>query len=297
MKTKEKLPLKAIEKAAEIIKSGGVVVFPTDTVYGLGCKWDDKAATSRIKKIKGSSKSFPFLVSNLKQVRQLAKVNKAAQDLINKHWPGALTLILESKNSKERIGLRMPDSAIVKHLINLVGAPIVGTSANLHGKPPASKLKDLEKTIASKVDFIIEGKCLKKMQSTVIDTTKSPPKILRYGALLQVKDTQKILSIDTTGPDVKVELCDSITKKRTVLVKKQIQGSQTLLPLIANILQKNKIQKTAISKILVNTGPGSFTGTRVGVAVANALGFALGIPVNGKIDKQAIPKYARSKFD
>lgn len=104
------------------------------------------------------------------------------------------------------------------------------------------------------------------------------------------------LSIDSTNrEEVTVELIDKKSKKKDKLIEKQKLGSQVLLPLIVQILKKNKINFSALTAIEVNPGPGSFTGTRVGIAVANALGFALNLPVNGK--KQEEPIYEKSKFD
>jgi len=106
------------------------------------------------------------------------------------------------------------------------------------------------------------------------------------------------LKIDTTRQDeVILELKDQSKKIKDQIVKKRKKGSQVLLPSIVKILKKNKLELKDLIGIEVNPGPGSFTGTRVGVAVANALGFALKIPVNGKKGKIVIPKYAKSKFD
>lgn len=105
-----------------------------------------------------------------------------------------------------------------------------------------------------------------------------------------------ILTIDTTERNqVRVELIDK--KSKSKITEKQKLGSQVLLPAILKILKTNKKSLKDITEIKVNLGPGSFTGTRVGVAVANALGFALNIPVNGKKGKIALPIYEKSKFD
>ena len=101
-----------------------------------------------------------------------------------------------------------------------------------------------------------------------------------------------ILSIDSTNREKIIVSLDN-----TEIIEEQKLGSQALLPLIVKILKRQKATFTDISEVKVNTGPGSFTGTRVGVAVANALGFALNIPVNGKKGKIALPKYEKSKFD
>lgn len=105
------------------------------------------------------------------------------------------------------------------------------------------------------------------------------------------------LKIDTTvTSNITVELLDG-KKTVTKLVENQKLGSQVLLPMIDKILKKNKMDLSKIDSIEVNPGPGSFTGTRVGVSVANALGLALGIPVNGKKGKIVEPVYDKSKFD
>ena len=106
-----------------------------------------------------------------------------------------------------------------------------------------------------------------------------------------------ILKIDSTSrEEIKVELVRANGAKDELKIKQKL-GSQALLPAIVTILKKNKIKIQDISAIEVASGPGSFTGTRVGVSVANALGFALNIPVNGKKGKIVQPKYAKSKFD
>ncbi|KKR51380.1 MAG: Glycoprotease [Candidatus Curtissbacteria bacterium GW2011_GWA1_40_16] len=114
-----------------------------------------------------------------------------------------------------------------------------------------------------------------------------------------------LLKIDTTNSEeIIVSLDDHKSKKTDTIVTKQKRGSQVLLPMIVKILKRNKVDFKDITQIKVNPGPGSFTGTRVGVAVANALGYALNIPVNGsprggagKKGKIVLPIYEKSKFD
>lgn len=107
-----------------------------------------------------------------------------------------------------------------------------------------------------------------------------------------------VLEIDTTKTEeITVCLKDTKSKKTDKIATKQERGSQVLLPLIVKILKKNKADFKDITEIKVNPGPGSFTGTRVGVAVANTMGYALNIPVNGKKGKIVLPIYAKSKFD
>ena len=107
-----------------------------------------------------------------------------------------------------------------------------------------------------------------------------------------------LLKIDTTiAQKVTVELINKKSGKKDQLVQTQKLGSQVLLPLIVQILKKNRVNFSDLTAIEVNPGPGSFTGTRVGVSVANTLGFALSIPVNGKKGKIVLPVYEKSKFD
>ena len=107
-----------------------------------------------------------------------------------------------------------------------------------------------------------------------------------------------VLKIDTTErSEIKVELENPKSGKIQKLVQKQKLGSQVLLPMIVKILKKNKINFSDLTGVEVNVGPGSFTGTRVGVVVANALGYALNLPINGKKGKITLPIYEKSKFD
>ncbi len=172
-------------RAAEILKNGGVVIFPTDTIYGIGCRYDDKNAVDRIYKIKSRSKNqpFPILVSSIEQVKQLATITQAAQELIEKYWPGGLTIVLNPKEGSQKIGFRMPRSTLIGLLINLLGKPIIGTSANFHGQKSPASFEELDPKIIKLADFAIRGSCKKGTESTVIDATINPPKIIRLGAV------------------------------------------------------------------------------------------------------------------
>lgn len=182
VKTKEKLKLSEINKAAQIITEGGVVVFPTDTVYGIGCRFDDTKAIERIKKIKKSKQNFPLLVSNFADVNKIAYLNNQAQILAEKYWPGALTLVIKSKNGGT-IGVRMPNSKTVISLIKKSKSPIIGSSANFHGKKSPASFSDLDPKLVGLVDFVLKSDSKNKGESTVIDTTVIPYKILRQGVL------------------------------------------------------------------------------------------------------------------
>lgn len=183
MKKQEKSQSAQISKAVEILKSGGVVIFPTDTVYGIGCMADDQHAINRIYKIKATPKSqpFPILVSSVNQVEKFVSINSQAQKLMDKYWPGALTIILRGKD-EEKYGFRMPDSDVVRSIVDKVG-PIIGTSANFHGQKAVSASKDLDPKLVELADFLVEGESEGGVESTVIDATTEPSKIIRQGAV------------------------------------------------------------------------------------------------------------------
>lgn len=179
----EESQLLEIKKAADILKKGGVVIFPTDTVYGIGCILNNPNAIARIEKIKGSKQEFPVLISSIKQAHHLAKVTDAAKHLAQKYWPGQLTIILEKHFGAGKIGLRIPNHKIPISIIDETNSPIIGTSANFHGQKAPTSYEELDPTLVSLVDFVIRGKCLGKTNSTVVDATKFPIKILRKGAV------------------------------------------------------------------------------------------------------------------
>ena len=180
---------KDLKKAVEVLRRGGIVIFPTDTVYGIGCRFDSETAIQRIKNIKKSHQDFPILISDFKQLHQLAQLAPTALYLVQKYWPGALTLVLKSKRGNEKIALRMPDSDLVRTLINTLGAPIIGTSANFHGQKASTKYAQLDKKLIDMTDYVIRGECKLGKESTVVDATTIPVKILRQGAV-RIYDNQ-----------------------------------------------------------------------------------------------------------
>lgn len=279
-----------IKKAAEILKSGGVIVYPTDTVFGVGCLYNQKPAVKRIFKLKKRKPSLPMpmLIGNLEQLGKMeVQLNDMAKWFADKYWPGPLTVILKNSNGKN-VGFRMPDDPNLLKLINFVNLPIIGTSANFHGHRPSKNSKDLDKNFIKQVDYILPGESLLGVESTVVDCTVSPFKIIRQGAIDLFS-----LSIDTSQTNSVFVKLQKGQKIITSISKKNKPNSQVLLPLIEDILKKNKIKFLDLCAIYVNQGPGSFTGLRVGIAVANSLSFYLKLPINDKLPGMIIePFYA-----
>lgn len=185
MKIKEESQLPDIKKAARILKSGGVVIFPTDTVYGIGCLYKNKEGLLKIYKIKSrpQNRPFPILVSSIEQAQSIVNMNSLAISLAQKYWPGGLTIISNSLNDKSKIGVRMPDSKITLSLIKEVGSPIIGTSANFHGQKSVADFESLNPKLVKLADYVLKGECQKGTESTVVDTTDGKINIVRQGAI------------------------------------------------------------------------------------------------------------------
>lgn len=181
--TEEESGFTNINKAIEVFEKGGVVIFPTDTVFGIGCKVDAQEAIGRIRKIKVSRQNFPVLISSIEEAHKIAHFNRRAQQLATRFWPGGLTIITDSRKRGEKIGLRMPNSKLILEIISKLRSPIIGTSANFHSQKAPTMSFELDKRLTSLVDYVIEGECINKTESTVVDTTVFPIKILRQGAV------------------------------------------------------------------------------------------------------------------
>ena len=185
-----------ISKAIEILNKGGVIVFPTDTAFGIGCRIDREKAIERLFEIRKRplNMATPVLVSSLEMAKKYwdSDIKEIEEKLISKYWPGALTIVLKAnKNSVpslvrgggNNIGIRMPKNDLILEIIEKVGVPILAPSANLHGEQTPYSKNMLNKYIVQSVDLVLDGDCSLKNASTVIDCTQKPWKILRQGAL------------------------------------------------------------------------------------------------------------------
>jgi len=187
---------KIIKKAVRVIKKGGVIVCPTDTVYGLMANAKSEKAVKKVFQIKKRTfqKPIPVFVKNLKMARSLAIINKNQEKFLKKFWPGKVTVILKAKNQKfpkgvvsvdKKIGLRIPSYKIINQLLLILKCPLTGTSANISGKPESTKIKEVIKQFQNQKhqpDLILDAGNLKpSLPSTVIDLENF--KIQREGAI------------------------------------------------------------------------------------------------------------------
>lgn len=182
-----------IVEVLNILTYGGVIIYPTETLYGIGVRYDRVESLKRIFEIKKrpEEKTFPLIV-NLNHLSLLVdEIPPLAQKLIQKYWPGPLTIILPAKKELPEeivkngtVAVRMPGQSFALELINSSAFPITATSANISGYPPADDISAVLKYFKDEdVDLIIDGGKLLGIPSTIIDVTAEPPKILREGAL------------------------------------------------------------------------------------------------------------------
>lgn len=184
-----------LSEAGKVIREGGLVIFPTETVYGLGANALDDAAARKIFAAKGRPVDNPLIVHiySREQLEDLVKeVNDTAKKAMDAFWPGPLTLIMEkSHNVPEAVtaglntvGVRMPKHDVALDLLRAAEVPIAAPSANISGKPSPTRLEHVLYDMAGKVNMILDGgPCEFGLESTVLDTTTNPPTILRPGGI------------------------------------------------------------------------------------------------------------------
>ncbi|MFA6320913.1 MAG: L-threonylcarbamoyladenylate synthase [Candidatus Omnitrophota bacterium] len=187
--------VKAISKAAEVLRSGGLVAFPTETVYGLGANAMNEKAVERLCAVKARPQGKPFTVhiENIGSIEKAGcEITKEAHSLIKKYWPGPLTIILKCKNGG-KTGFRMPDNVVALRLIKEAGVPVLAPSANVSGETPPTKAEDVLRQLDGKIDILLDsGKVKVGIESTVLDMTVTPPAVLRRGAI-EEKDLLRVM--------------------------------------------------------------------------------------------------------
>jgi len=182
-------------KCASLVASGGVIVYPTDTTYGIGCNPYNDNSVERIFKIKGRSekKPLPILASSIEDIEQVVLLSKTGKLLASKYWPGALTIIspLKDKNISSKItagkigiGVRIPNNKCILSLLKHCKY-LVGTSANKSGEKPSKSFSEVLSSSLRGFDALLDGGIVENgVESTIIDLTESAnPQIIREGAI------------------------------------------------------------------------------------------------------------------
>jgi L-threonylcarbamoyladenylate synthase len=188
-------PEAAFSRCREVISSGGVIAYPTDTFYGLGADPKNPAAVKKLFSLKGRLADRPILVLIPDQAAVkdwAAEITPQAEDLMRKFWPGPLTLVFTAKKGvlpeltagMGTIGLRIPGNELTRQLLAYLGAALTGTSANVSGGPDPRTAEEVEASFAGKVDLILDsGSTAGGKPSTIVDVRFQMPKIIREGAI------------------------------------------------------------------------------------------------------------------
>lgn len=188
------LNYKALEESGKVIREAGLVVFPTETVYGLGANALSSEAVKKIFEAKGRPQDNPLIVhvADFNIQKYAESIPNIALKAMEKFWPGPLTLILkkssiipnETSAGLDSVGIRMPKNKIALELIKAAGVPIAAPSANISGKPSPTEVSRCIEDLSGKVDYIIGGdKSEVGLESTILDCTVNPPCILRPGGI------------------------------------------------------------------------------------------------------------------
>jgi L-threonylcarbamoyladenylate synthase len=187
-----------VKKAIGVFKNGGIVIFPTDTAIGIGCRIDDEKAIKKLFRIRRRSENKPLLalVSSIEMAEEylLSIPKKVKDELIKPYWPGELTIILKCNPDKvsalirgggDTLGVRFPNKPALLELINAVGVPIVAPSANFGGEKTPFRFEDLNPKLVKQTYYVLNGQISsEKNVSTIIDCTVTPWKIIRNGVVL-----------------------------------------------------------------------------------------------------------------
>ena len=181
-----------IQRAVESLRDGGVVVYPTDTVYGLGCDITSKHALERIVRIKGRDPKKPlsFVCADLTHISRYARVSNVAYRILKRFLPGAYTFVLEASSEvpkmlltrQKTVGIRVPDHAVCSALVKELDNPILSTSANPAGVEPLNDPREIQEALGKQVDFILDSGILTRVPSTVISLVDDRVQVLREGA-------------------------------------------------------------------------------------------------------------------
>jgi L-threonylcarbamoyladenylate synthase len=177
--------------ASRIVERGGLVIYPTETVYGLGCNPLNIEAVKQILKLKGNRrKPLSVLAASVSDAEKIATISQKGKRLATKFWPGPLTLVVTKKSSLpdivtfglDSVGLRIPNNDVALRLIGLSGGLLIGSSANRSGEEPPRTVEEVADELKEKVDVILDGGAAAQGRpSTVVELTSAKPRVLREG--------------------------------------------------------------------------------------------------------------------
>lgn len=181
------------QQVSALLLQGGVVAFPTDTVFGLGVVYDDAKAIERMKQAKGrpEDKPFPMMVADPEQIETVAEVDSIYRPLLEVFMPGPFTIVVKRKktvpsfavNGCDTIAIRIPDDAFVRDVIRKAGKPLLVTSANRSGGANTTNEADVLQQLDGRITAVVKGTSGSSMASTIVDLTRVPYRMLREGVI------------------------------------------------------------------------------------------------------------------
>ena len=186
--------------ARSIVLGGGLIVYPTDTVYGLGCDPTCESAVQRLVAAKKrNERPIPILCSSTGQAMKLVELNETALQLARRFWPGALTIVAPLRQSlpfpihqgTRTLGVRVPNLPLCIALIEACGGWLTGTSANLSGSPSARTVTEASNQLGDSVDLILDGGNLGGQESTVVNVIGNGIQVLRVGSVRVTDETRE----------------------------------------------------------------------------------------------------------
>lgn len=202
-----------VDEAVRLLWQGELICYPTDTVYGVGATATNDAAVKRLYAVKGRplDKPMPLLIADAADAHLYADLTPLARSLMGRFWPGGLTLIMRKAEGfdslalagERKVGLRVPDQRVVREIIRGLREPIIGTSANRAGARPPASAQEAAFQLGEMVSLVIDGGASRlRQESTVLDTTTDPPKVLREGVVSREELREAIgKDVESVGED------------------------------------------------------------------------------------------------
>ena len=181
-----------IARVVQCLRDGGVIAYPTDTTYGIGCSIFNKKGIERIYRLKQRerNKPFSFICSTLSEVSRYAKIGNSAFKILKRYLPGPYTFVLEATREvpdlllarQKTVGIRIPDNRICLEIVRMLANPVITTSANLSGEEPVGDPDVIDMSFGAQLDLVVDGGKLTTDVSSVVSLVSSLPEILRVGA-------------------------------------------------------------------------------------------------------------------
>jgi tRNA threonylcarbamoyl adenosine modification protein (Sua5/YciO/YrdC/YwlC family) len=180
-----------VAKIVEILRSDGVIVYPTDTVYGLGCDIQSKKALEKVRRIKkiDNRRHLSFVFADLKAIAEYAQVNDPTYKILRRYLPGPYTFVLQATRlvprivltKRHEVGIRIPDNRICQALVGELGNPILSSSVRMPDEQLLDDPREIEKLYKGQVDLVVDGGVIMPQPSSIISLLEDVPQVLRAG--------------------------------------------------------------------------------------------------------------------